>query len=1093
MRFRTVAVLILSLVCIFGAFTDVSAQTINGSVAGVVTDAAGASVPGATVTVTNVDTGAVRTATTDDDGLYRISGLQIGIYSVRAEANSFTASIVDRLEVTVAADAKADFQLGTGSVQGDVTVTADGALLEATQSQVQKSVNSISALELPGRNAQAGLALLNPGVVPNQNGRPGSGFAVNGNRTRSNNFTIDGANNNDQSLSTPRQNLPPEALQEFNIITNTPAAEFGRNSGSYVNQITKSGTNEFHGIGFYAFDGNGRDALTTGQQRIVNSQLAAGATEEQARRAARSVENESIYGGVVGGPIKRDHTFFFGSADFNDFRTTVSSATRAALTPQGIASLRASSSLFAPGALEYLLNTFPVANDPTSQGAPVLVRNPNVTCPTATPNCNVIATVPFTTFNRTAGVGIPFATDFDRYLLKINTRINDQDQLSFRYLIDQSKNPGSPASLEGQEQGQNSRNQSFTINDVYIFSSSVINEARATYSRRLISFPENFGTALGITGTFGAFTLGNINFPQGRVDNVYEFTDNISYARGSHNLKFGANLLRYQLANTFAPNLRGSITYSSLSDFLFDRNAAISKFNGAGGVDALTYESSFFAQDDYRYSPNLTFNLGLRYEYVTTPFGFFSNAKSDLNNFGPRAGFAYNPKQLLGGRMVVRGAFAVSYDQIFQNVLLNVSRNFPRGFTFGTEVSGLAPYNGLPEIANTTAEQAIARGLNPNTFDYRLFSPNKRIQNPMSYQTTASVQFQLGNDFVLKTEYISTKGDNLIREYESNYGFFAPLGGFAPATAAQLRANPNFNDRGRLDPTRASVIIGDAIGSSIYHSGQVTLEKRFSNLDLFDINFGGLQFNTNFTYSKFISTGDDVLGGGSGLNRTVPSDPRDIGSGRLDRAPSGFDQPKRFVASYIYISPDVRRENGFLNRLLSGYEIAGITTLADGTPFSIISGNNALGTIPSGQLATVQTTQRVGLLNPDARDNSFTVASLNSAGQLVFPNPSAQYVLYPINSGIRGSLGANTLRTGGTINTDLSVVKNIRTYGESQRLQIRAEITNIFNRRNFTGIPNNTLSANTPQVSLADGQFLNLGRVNNITGRQFLVGARYFF
>ena len=1077
---------LLALVSVFTAVA--SAQTINGNVVGVVIDEQGAAVPGVVITVTNVDTNATRNGVTNDEGLYRIAGLPVGNYTVKAEKTGF-AAISTSVGVTVGTDSKADFSLKTGGVTEQVTVVATGTLLDTTQSQVAKSVNTTSILELPGRNSLNGLALLNPGVLPNQNGRPGSGFAVNGNRTRSNNFTIDGANNNDQSLSIPRQNLPPEAIGEFQIITNTPSAEFGRNAGSYVNQITKSGTNEFHGIGHYSWFGNGMNSLTTAQQRNFNAQRAATAnaslSDKQILRRVRSVTNDSIYGFVVGGPVVRNHTFFFGSVDYDDFRQTVGSATRPAITQAGADQLRANASRFAPGVVDYILKTYPIANDPTSNGS-ITVRDVSSTagtCQTNVATCPSLFSLPFLTYNRFLGQGaIPYGRDSDRYLAKINTKLNDHDQLSFRYLFDKSFDPGSPVSLEGQELGQVGRNHTFTVNDVYALTPNWINEARFTYSLKELAFPENYGLAFDVGGAPAntAFTLGNINFPQGRDDKVMEWTENMSYSTGRHNLKWGANILRYKLNNFFAPNLRGSVSYPDFNSLLGDRNASLSKFNGQGQITPLTWEQSYFVQDDWRFSPDLTLNLGLRYEYVTTPYGFFSEATSDINNFGPRAGFAYNPKDFMNGRFVLRGSFGVSYDQIFQNVLLNVSRNFPLGYSFGAQISGARPYAGLPAIANQTPEQAVAAGLNPTKLEYRLFSPNKRISQPMSYQWTVSTQYQLGHDYVVRLEYIGTKGSNLVGEYESNPGFFAPIGGFAPCTAAQLAADPFCNNRGRRDPTRGSTIIGDGIYESIYHGIQGTIERRFSDLKLGGMNFGGLQLNANFTYSSFLSTGDDILGGGSGLNRTVPSDPRCISD--CDRARSGFDQPRRFVASYVWTSPEVLRDNGLLNRLFSGFQLSGVTTLADGTPFSVISSPNTLGIIPSAVLSTVQSTHRVGV-NPNGTPGTFTTADANG----VLANPSAFYIVYPTNSGLGNSLGANTLRTRGTANTDLAVVKNFRTVGEHQRLQLRAEIYNLFNRRNFTTIPSRVLSATTDPTL-----FLNYGQTN-VTGREFLFGARYFF
>jgi TonB-dependent Receptor Plug Domain. len=1041
------ALAVLTLVLLAPAIGN--AQTINGSISGAVTDQNGSAISGATIKVTKVGTGAMREATTNSEGIYRIVGLPVGIYAVRVEQSGFQPQVNERVDVNVAIDATANFTLSTASVQEVVIVTETAGLLETTQSQVVKTVTSRTILELPGRNNLNGLALLNPGVLPTNNGRPGSGFAVNGNRTRSNNFTIDGANNNDESLSTPRQSLPPEAIGEFQLITNTFAAEFGRNAGSYVNVLTRSGNNQYHGIAHYTWQGNGYNSLTTDQQRDYNTFRSNGMPDKQALRGARSVIVDNVYGGTLGGPVKKDHTFFFNSLDFDDLRQTVSNVRRDAITQDGVNTLRAISSQFVPGTLDFLLKTFPVANVPTNRGQ-ITFKNP------ADPTGNTNIVVPINVFNRALNSGIPYRTDFWRYLAKVDTKINSKDQLSFRYIIDELNDPGSPAALAGQEVGQTSRNQSFTINDVYAITSNLINESRVTYSRRNISFQENLPRTFTIRDAPAlSFPAGNINFPQFRIDNAYELTDNLSYIQGRHNWKFGVNALRYELNSFFAPELRGTVSYANLPDFLFDRNARVSQFAGNGLVPARTYEIGAFVQDDWRVNQDLTLNLGLRYEYVTTPFGFFSNAESDLNNFGPAVGVAWNPKGFRGGRLVLRGGYRLSYDQVFQNVLLNVSRNFPRAVQVVNDgLTGTQPYNVLPP-----APQPQDFKGDPNMLPLRLYSPNKRIDQPFSQQFTFGVQYQLANDYVVKIDYISTKGSDLIREVEANVGFRTPIGNGL-----------------RQDPTKGSILVGDGIANSIYHAGQVTLEKRFG-----ETRFGSFQYNVNYTYSSFISEADDVLGGQT--NRTLPADPRNP---KLDRARSGFDQPHRFVASYTYGIPKFDVGSGlfkpFVDRAINGWELAGVTTFADGTPYSILNANNALGILP-GQISTVELSQRVTL----NQNGVFPQFSVFDAQKGQFTNPNARFLAFPLNSGVLGTLGANTERTGGTNNTNLALVKNVKTYGEGQSLQIRWEVSNVFNHRNFTVIPTNTVGSSTNAF-----QFLNLGQTN-VTGRSMLFTARYFF
>ena len=1099
--------LILGLALAIGFFTggSATAQTINGNITGTVLDPQGAAIVGATVTATNTETGLQRTVTSNDEGRFSVNALAIGVYTVKVEATNFAVSTTENVQVNTSENTELNINVSTTSVDATVEVTSSGEILDTTQSQVSKVVDQQRILELPGRNSLNGLALLNPGVLPNQNGRPGSGFAVNGNRTRSNNFTIDGANNNDQSLSIPRQNLPPEAIQQFQIVTNTFVAEYGRNAGSYVNQITRSGTNEFSGAVFYNYAGNSLNALSTTEERNFRANLTRGQSEYDALRAARNVQVNNTYGFTLGGPIVKNHTFFFTSLDFTDDRRTVGSSTRSALDPASLANLEALRTPANSARIDFLRGTFPLAQTGSAAFGSVTVSGQPLN---------------FRTFNRGADGGLAYGNDFNRVLGKINTKINDKDQLSFRYLFDSTIDPGLPASLIGQELGAEARNDSFTVNDVYSLTSNLINEFRFTYSYRKIAPIENFtafanGAQLTIGGVpGGAFNGGNANFPQNRTDNVLEFTDNVTYVTGNHTFKTGYNLLRYKLKNFFAPNSRGSIIYSTLTDFINDTNATVQIANGEFGLDAVTYENGLFVQDDWRVNSDLTLNLGLRYEYVTTPFGFFSNAKSDLNNFGPRLGFAYNPKNFLDGKLVLRGGFALSYDQVFQNVLLNVSRNYPRVVNNTlTNCTGCQAFLGFGNIPLTaTAPGLTASGAVRAFFartpenlpvadapfiDQRLFSPNERIRQPRSMQWTGSVQYQLAGDIVFKAEYIGTKGTNLVRESEQNYSFSNA------ALAATIDRAPNQ----RLDPMQGSVLVGQGTAESIYHSGQFTLERRLTDLNAFGTKFGSVSFNANYTYSAFISESDDILGGQA--NRTITSDPRDPS---VDRARSGFDQPHRFVFSGVFVTPDVFKENRLLNSIFGGWQLSTVTTAASGTPFSILASNNAAG-IGSSQISTVFLSQRVGLNNPNGAPNSYTTALVRN-GQVVSlgARPDARYVLYTsadstssIGVGIFGNLGANTERTPYTVNTDFALVKNIRTFGERQRLQLRAEVFNAFNRRNFTVNPTNTLApqaynpANPTSVTtffnpdnFNNPNFLNYG-LTNIAGRSFNFGARYFF
>jgi hypothetical protein len=1051
----------LVLCFLFASASPLPAQSTYGTINGKVLDASGAVLPNAKVTIKNLETGQLRETSSNEAGLFRVPGLPSGKYMVEASAPSFEKVQKGPIGIEMAADVAVDMTLKPAATQTTVTVTEEAPLIESTQSQLAKGVEALRIQELPGLNSLTGLALLQPGALNNQNGRPGSGFVINGGRSRSNYFTIDGANNNDQSLSIPRINLPSETLGEFRIITNNFSAEYGRNSSSYVSQITKSGSNEFHGIARWLWDGNGFNSLTTNQQRTFNAQKATGLSDYLALRKARSVNVDNVGLASIGGPIKKDHTFFFASYDRDWFRQTTA-ATTPSISPQAFANLQANQQYFAPNALNFLTKYFPVANDITSRG--------NISI--AVPNGPTIA-VPLQQISR---LGVPYGNGYYRWLTKVDTKASSKDNISARYIIYNYNDPGSPTALPLNAVGQAQRDQAITINEVHVFRPSVVSEARATYSRRKINFPENMPPGVTITG-FNS--IGNANYPQFRTDNLFEFMDNLSIMKGKHSLKAGINVLRYRLDSFFAANTRGTTTYPSLADFLFDTNATYVKYVGEGMVNSRTTEASGFFQDSWRASSNLTLNLGLRYEYTGAPYGYFSNAKPDINNFGPRAGFAWNPKRdsrLLGklsgnGMLVVRGGYSLAYDQVFQNVLLNVGKNYPRGVNYSTPVtSGARWYDpaNLPVILSP--EAYVKAGNDPNLIDVRLFSPNKRISQPYGQQYSLGIERQFGNNYVVKLYYVGTRGLKLIRETERNIGFTAAAINVNPPVYAAIMPTlkPMRDSRGnitqyRQDPTRGAIGVGDGIAQSTYHSMQATLDKRFTR------NF---RVEVNYTYACFINDSDDILG--STTNSTIPAVPWNYS---VDRGRSGFDQPHRMVANYVYQFPSYKKGSGAWGRVIGGWELSGITTLASGTPYTIYNSYNAIGIIPSGALTALTSMQR---------------ATVNLSGQRPLPSsPSvgakAYFVANPTNSGIIGNAGRNTERTGGNNNFDVAVVRNTKVFGERHTVQLRWELFNLFNRRNFTVIPTSTVTTSTNVDT-----FMNLGQTN-VSGRTMQFMLRYMF
>jgi len=544
---------------------------------------------------------------------------------------------------------------------------------------------------------------------------------------------------------------------------------------------------------------------------------------------------------------------------------------------------------------------------------------------------------------------------------------------------------------------------------------------------------------------------------------------------GKHNLRFGGQYLRYGLNSFFAPNFDGVVSYGSLADFLFDRNATFQRYAGDGRVNEPTHEYAFFVQDDYRIASTLTLNLGARYEYTSAPAGYYSNASADVNNIAPRFGFAWAPrsdKGFLGmlsgnGRMSVRGGYAISYDQVFQNVLLNVSRNFPRGVNIVEQnQTGRRLWNASNWTSNLTPEVYVQRGNNPAFLPLRLYAPNRRIQQPYAQQFNLGIERQISNNDAIRIFYIGTRGLKLVREVETNLGFFQSAVNANPSLLQPIVAGMRTTTSGGqaafiTDPTKGSVLVGDGIASSWFHSLQLSYNRRLVK---------GLQMDLNYTWSASINDADDILGGQN--NRTIPSVPFNY---KLDKGRSAFDVPHRFVGNYIYELPGFRKQEGIVGRMLGGWQTTGIVTAQTGTPYAILNSLNPLGILP-GQVATVNLSQR-------ASYNSSGALNTGSAPGLANPMFIADANL----SGILPNLGANTERVGNTVNFNMALVKDFRVFRESNHLQFQWEVANVFNHRNFNQVPGNTVAASTNNTL-----FMNLGQTN-VGGRtmQFLI--RYMF
>lgn len=1136
---------------ILGSVGMVLGQSSTASISGTVSDEKQSVIPGATVTVRNVDTGFSRAATADSEGRYKFVNLPIGAYEVTVEAAGFAKHLQTGITLVVNQDAVIDTSLKAGRVDEVVTVTENASVLNTTTAEVSTRFDERRLSELPiSTNRNVFNVLLSvPGVSQlgsNQSGfANGISFSSNGGRLRSNNFMIDGQDINDPSVSGAQIPLNnPDAIQEARIITNQFLAEYGRNSGSVVNFIGKSGTNEYHGSLFWFHNNENLNACS-------NLNKAAGfcnasATNPSQKKAPRRLENQ--IGFTLGGPLTfpwfgdgndpyiwkgTDKTFFFG-----DYQKWYDRALGSGFTLNGAptAAGRAVLQSLAPGRpqvqalLDFVQPGTPNGRTATANG--LVIELGNLTGSSAGK------------FNNTQGS------------FRLDHRLNERNLLYGRYRFSDQTSSGTgqvtPAGLTNI-----SPTKTYAANLVWntIISSNVSNEARLAWTRfdsstnaqdpRAESIPSIEISELGMTGFNAAASrtaigLG-VNLPQFRINDTYQITDSLSYITGNHSLKFGVDLRRTDVSSFFFPTVRGRLAYTSLQNFVNDvAQTATINLPLAGGDRIGFYrwhEFYTFAQDEWRVTPNLTLTLGLRYEYPGDSFSYLSGLnerilaangnnpafrftpvpKIDKNNFMPRIGFNWNPGTrasgvlgfLTGGdRTVIRGGYSRTYDANFININLNVFSSFP--FVASQDI----PLN-LPAYA-TLRNTTVPNVVNANQLTRTVVSEDFRA--PATDQFSLELQRELFSDMVMKIGYVRTRGTGLFQTVDGNPRVPCPFGA-GPGTCNTTGINPLTGTAtaaviaSRVDPSRGTIRLRTNSASSTYDALQVSFDKRISQ---------GFSAGFHYTWSTFIDTASEIFNP-SGAEVAVSQDSFARGN---DRARSSYDRPHRFAGNFVYELPFYRGQNGFVGKILGGWQVNSGFTFQSGAPFTPLNGSDPSGAL-SGINALVgdairpnvytnlnvsrMTTAELFAINVQLRNQAIAQATqifnalppgpcapgLLGGSALPFTlftapvgritcNAAGARVLVVDFNGLSvgqrvGNAGRNILRSDGIRNVDFGIIKNTR-IGETVRVQFRADMFNVFNERNF-GIPEGRANA---------ASFLNQWATDG-GNRRIILGARLVF
>jgi outer membrane receptor protein involved in Fe transport len=1011
------------------AAVSAQAQTVSGQIGGTVSDPAGAVIRKATVTATNEGTGAMRRVTTDEEGLYVLPELPVGFYALKVEGGGFVPTTLTRVKVDIGVATRVNVTLSLQAKEAEVNVSAEAPLVQPDSSALFEVIDNKQVQDLPvnGRDFRR-LTTLSAGSAPrSQRGSLGS-FTVNGQREKANIFLIDGVDNNDSFRNQPSFNqggvtgapatlFPIDALGEFNLQTQG-AAEYGRNSGAVVNIAIKSGTNQFHGSAYDFLRNDNLDARNFFERCPASNPNCSGGGKQEFRN--------NNFGGVLGGPIIPNRLFFFGG--YEGQREFVFSVNQVRVpSAADIATAR-------------MINaTFPGGPRP---------ENPLST--------SLLALFPPTTSTAASGsnltVAAPNRNDSDNFLVKMDYRFSDRFNLNGRYVFGDGSQTfplttGNGSPLAAYQTVVPTRIQLFGLNLSQVLNSRLINETRAGYNRYVQFFtpldanfnPASVGLNTGLQSgglptivISGFVSLGApTNVPRGRISSGYQFVDNLTLSSGPHTFKFGGEYRRAIVNSVNDVNGRGRLNFNSLADFLAGNIAPSSTIlRGATRRDTFTNNFGLFAQDDWKITPRLTLNYGVRYEYlgvfqeegdrlanfvpgsmtglvqVGTP-GLSNLYDSDRNNFGPRFGFAYDVTGK--GRTVVRGAYGFYYDTPSQDFFLL------QGFQSGGPAS---PATNPLQNLNVFSSGPVGFGPNVPIFGaataptspFAIFAVDLNQRTPYIQNYNVNVQQEVIPGMVLQVGYVGSQGRKLFRLRDINQ---ASPGN--PAVAARELRRP-FKAQ---FPQFSFINYLETSANSNYNAFQTSLKQRLAR---------GLNFGIAYTLSKSI---DDASNGIFGGTRGV-SFPQNSFNLAAERAVSVFDQRHRFSANFTYDLDIFTSLLGSLPKSVTGgWQISGIYTGASGLPITPFMGNSDIS-------GTGELNDRPNLVgDPDSGARRDASMWFNPAA---FAAPAA---------GTFGSSGRNTIIGPKLHIVDFTVGK-LTKINDRFSTQFRMEAFNLFNRANLS-------------------------------------------
>lgn len=1024
------------------AVSDSEAQT-SGVIGGVILDSMGAVLPGAEITVTHLNTGQSRRESADARGRYRVSGLPIGSYEVRAALNGFQTSLRKSVPLSMGRTISVDLVLQVEGMKETVIVTAAPALVESMTSQVEGLVHTqqIEDLPLNGRDFSQLVAFQAGATTPPISGGGATKLSISGSRPYQTSYLLDGTDISrwdGKPGGVAGLMLGVETISEFVVLSNMFSSEFGGTGISIVSSATKSGTNTFHGSSYYYMRNSALDAKNFFDDP---DESIPGFRRHQ-------------FGGSFGGPIVKNRLFFFANYEGLRQALGITNTLRVPL----------------PDARLGLLAD---ANSPTGFRQ-VAVHPASATWLSAYPAVNS---------SRIFGPDIGEAiiatnepTGEDYFAIKTDYILPGGHSFSARYTFDDSlKRTPSPTRIPGLEIVDYARNQYGTMEHSYIASPRLLNVLRFGASRnsdgsawQLDSIPPEFsfiaGKPLGQVSISGLSSVGVDTYRPNRwISNVFDLNDTLTWSRGAYSLKIGGEFKRTQVQTTADLRFSGQVSFASLEKFL---KGETQRFSGAlpGSTSYRGFRRSYgalFIHNDWQINRKLTLNLGLRWEWMPAPTevnGMVSTLENVLTSteftvgnpwffahntfkgFAPRLGFAWDPTG--SGRSVVRGGFGVFAEQIKENNYANARSTPP----FVTDVVVTRPPWPHPLEGKVTIPK-----LSPTLIE-------RHPKIPVTYQWSLMVQKQMLNNLAVTVGYLGSRSFHLGSVGCPNCAPAAMVDGRYYWAAGLQRPNPAF------EYIRYLTMDADAY----YNAMQVRVEKRYA---------AGFAFQGNFTFSKAMDTGSAQSGselGGVGNIFTRQNDQ----DRRSEKALSSFDVRRSLGLNFSYELPlgPGRLLNlpsgGWAPRMLGGWKFNSIMHFMDGSPAPIYLDFNRSRSLHNRDIAD----------RPDLKAGRSNNPVLGDPAR--YYDPTA-FVLQP--EGFAGNLGRNTLILPGYMGIDASMTKSFTVVRES-KLEFRAEIFNVLNHPNF--------AAPNLEPLLSDGSYNPTAGVigsTRGTSRQVQFALRYVF